>query len=70
MKLASLNVDSKGESYFAEIDTNNPSNTHYREMDVAYWQIWVTKPGHFADFKPRRWRPGTKCSSRTGVIPR
>ena len=53
MKIASLNVDDKGETYFGEVETANPpgSNTE-RAMDVAYWQIWRTEPGHFADFKP------------------
>ena len=53
MKLASVNVDDKGESYFGEVETANPPGSNKeREMDVAYWQVWVTQPGHFADFKP------------------
>ncbi len=53
MKLASVNVDDKGESYFGEVETANPAGSNKeREMDVAYWQVWVTQPGHFADFKP------------------
>ena len=53
MKIASLNVDSKGESYFGEVETSDPpGGNKEREMEVDYWQIWVTEPGHFADFKP------------------
>ena len=53
MKIASLNVDDKGESYFGEVEcAQEPGSNREREMAVAYWQIWVTKPGHFADFKP------------------
>ena len=53
MKLASLNVDDKGESYFGEVESANPAGSNKeREQDVAYWQIWETQPGHFQDFKP------------------
>ena len=53
MKITSLNVDSKGDSYFTEVETANPAGSNReREQDVAYWQIWETQPGHFQDFKP------------------
>ena len=53
MKLASVNVDDKGEPYFGEVESDNPPGSNKeREMDVAYWQVWVTQPGHFVDFKP------------------
>jgi hypothetical protein len=53
MRIASLNVDDKGESYFGEVECADPPGSNKeREMDVAYWQIWVTQPGHYADFKP------------------
>ena len=52
MFLSSLNVDSKGDSFFTRVETAHPGNGPYREMDVAYWQLWETQPGHFQDFKP------------------
>jgi hypothetical protein len=51
MFLSSLNVDSKGDSFFTRVETTHPGNGPYREMDVAYWQLWETQPGHFQDFK-------------------
>jgi uncharacterized cupin superfamily protein len=59
MKLASLNVDSKGDSYWTEVESANPPGSNKeREQDVAYWQIWETQPGHFQDFKPS---PDPRC---------
>ncbi len=51
LMIASVNVDDKGESYFGEVDTLDSAGRE-RPQDVAYWQVWETKPGHFADFKP------------------
>ncbi len=51
LKIASVNVDDKGDSYFGEVDTLD-SQGRERAQDVSYWQVWETKPGHFADFKP------------------
>ena len=52
MKLASVNVDDNGDSYFGEIETSNPPGTNKeRELPIAYWQVWETHPGYFADFK-------------------
>ncbi|MSO99048.1 MAG: DUF861 domain-containing protein [Rhodospirillaceae bacterium] len=59
MKLSSLYVDDKGESYFGEVECANPPGSNKeREQDVAYWQIWETQPGHFQDFKPT---PEPRC---------
>ena len=53
MKIASLNVDDKGESYFGDVEcAQEPGSNREREIPGAHWQIWVTQPGHFADFKP------------------
>jgi len=53
MKVTSLNVDGNGDSYFGEVESADPlGGNKPREMDVAYWQVWVTQSGHFADFKP------------------
>jgi uncharacterized cupin superfamily protein len=51
LKLASVNVDEHGDSYFGEVDALDGQGKE-RVQDVAYWQVWETKPGHFADFKP------------------
>jgi uncharacterized cupin superfamily protein len=51
MKLPSLNVDSKGDSYFTEVESVD-NNNRPRQQDIAYWQIWETQPGHFQDFQP------------------
>lgn len=51
MKLTSVNVDDKGQSYFGEVESAD-KNGKERAMPVAYWQFWQTQPGHFADFKP------------------
>ena len=53
MKLVSLNVDSNGDSYFTEIESGDAQNRP-RQMDVAYWDIWETQPGHFQDFQPMK----------------
>jgi hypothetical protein len=51
MKLPSLNVDSKGDSYFTLVESADPSGKP-REQDITYWQIWETLPDHYQDFKP------------------
>jgi uncharacterized cupin superfamily protein len=51
MKLASINVDDQGFSYFSEVESADKDDKE-RVMDVAYWQLWQTQPGHFVDFKP------------------
>src|SRR5689334_4147559 len=53
MKLASLNTDANGDSYFTIVESCDPPESNKeREQDVAYWEIWETQPGHFQDFKP------------------
>ncbi len=53
MKLSSVNVDEHGESYFGEVESDNPPGSNKeRAQPIAYWQVWETLPGHFADFKP------------------
>jgi uncharacterized cupin superfamily protein len=53
MKIPSLNVDAKGDSYFTEVESADPSkNNRPREQDIAYWQFWETQVGHYQDFKP------------------
>jgi uncharacterized cupin superfamily protein len=53
MKLTSVNADDQGDSYFGEVETADPPGSNKeREMEVAYWQVWVTQPGHYIDFKP------------------
>src|SRR5262249_36922964 len=51
LKIASVNVDDKGESYFGEVDTLDSAGRE-RAQDVAYWQGWGTKPRPLPDFKP------------------
>ena len=53
MKLTSLNVDSNGDSYFSEVESADSSNRP-RRMDIAYWEMWETQPGHFQDFQPSK----------------
>lgn len=53
MKLASVNVDSLGESYFGEVESADPPGSpKERGIPVSSWQIWETLPSHFADFRP------------------
>ena len=60
MKIPSLNSNSKGDSYFGEVQTaapagssiSGPGGTDVRYMDTESWQIWEMKPGHFQDFRP------------------
>jgi uncharacterized cupin superfamily protein len=51
MKLTSVFVDDQGQSYFGEVESDDPKGRE-RQQDIAYWQVWETKPGHFADFAP------------------
>ena len=54
MKLTSVDVDDNGDSYFGEVESADPpgSLNQERPVPVAYWQVWETLPGFFADFKP------------------
>lgn len=62
MKIPSLNTDTRGDSYFTEVETAAPPNstvsgpfgTGVRYVDTESWQIWEMQPGHFQDFKPNR----------------
>jgi uncharacterized cupin superfamily protein len=51
MKLTSVFVDDQGHSYFGEVESDDPKGRE-RQQEIAYWQVWETKPGHFADFAP------------------
>ncbi|MSO97853.1 MAG: DUF861 domain-containing protein [Rhodospirillaceae bacterium] len=51
MKLASINVDEQGHSYFGEVESADKDDKE-RQMNIAHWQLWQTQPGHFVDFKP------------------
>jgi uncharacterized cupin superfamily protein len=51
MKLPSVNVDDQGQSYFGEVESDDLKGKE-RQMDIAYWQVWQTQPGHVADFAP------------------
>ncbi len=56
LKLVSVNVDDQGDSYFGEVeaaDAPGPDGrANERNFPLTSWQIWETKPGFFADFKP------------------
>jgi uncharacterized cupin superfamily protein len=62
MKLPSLNVDDKGQSYFGEVESADKDGKE-RKMPAAYWQLWETQPGHVADFQPV---DAAKCVAMTG----
>ena len=52
MRLWSVNVDAHGDSYFGTVEASDPpGSTKERLFPYAYWQVWETQPGHFADFK-------------------
>lgn len=51
MKLTSVNVDKDGYSYFGEVESAEKDGAE-RQQQIAYWQVWQTQPGHFADFTP------------------
>lgn len=57
MKLTSVFVDDQGHSYFGEVESDNGKGGE-RQQEIAYWQVWETKPGHFVDFTPV---DGPKC---------
>lgn len=54
LKLASVFVDAAGDSYFGEVDTVQAGGARGGEriFDLSAWQVWETKPGFVADFKP------------------
>ena len=57
IRLASVNVDEQGESYFGEVEAAEPPGADGRTpierlFPLTSWQVWETKPGYFADFKP------------------
>lgn len=57
IKLASVNVDEQGDSYFGEVHAADPPGPDGRTpterlFPLASWQIWETTPGYFSDFKP------------------
>jgi quercetin dioxygenase-like cupin family protein len=52
LRLASVNVDNQGESYFGYVEAADPPGTpKERNFPIAYWQVWQTKPGYYADFR-------------------
>jgi uncharacterized cupin superfamily protein len=44
-------VDEQGNSYFSEVDCLDDQNRE-RVQESGAWQLWETKPGNYADFKP------------------
>jgi hypothetical protein len=53
MKLPSLFVDANGDSYFGEVEaTDPPGSTRERIFPLTAWQVWETKPGYVAGFRP------------------
>src|SRR4051812_14000461 len=57
LRLASVNVDDQGDSYFGVVeaaDAPGPDGRAPSErlFPLSAWQIWETKPGFFRDYKP------------------
>lgn len=55
MKFVCIDMDEHGHSFFRDTDlpqTGTPQRISSKNQDVLYWQMTVSQPGHFVDFKP------------------
>lgn len=54
LKLPCVFVDAAGDSYFGEVDALEAGGPRGGEriFNLTSWQVWETKPGFVADFKP------------------
>ncbi len=54
MKFVNIDVDQHGHSFFKDVDlpqTGVPHRISSKNQDVKYWQMTLSQPGHFIDFK-------------------
>ena len=53
MKLATILTDKDGETYFSEVESDDPPGSNKERVQQSDgWLVWRTQPGHFRDWKP------------------
>jgi uncharacterized cupin superfamily protein len=54
MKFVNIDVDEHGHSFFRDVDlpqTGTAQRISSKNQKVLYWQMSVSQPGHFVDFR-------------------